>query len=119
MLDLNRIPESLESENLNNKYFLDAEIDNGKINDDILRTAKNKRYILNTNLRIYLAIWASLIVSTWMYKVGEILVNNNDLYCLSENVLITLLTTTTIQVIAIVAIAMKDLFNKKSEEKIN
>ncbi|WP_165624220.1 hypothetical protein [Flavobacterium oreochromis] len=53
-----------------------------------------------------------------MWKVGEILVNNNEKYCLSDNVLITLLGTTTLNVLGIVAIAMYDLFNGKSEEKI-
>jgi len=53
-----------------------------------------------------------------MWKVGEILVNNNEKYCLSDNVLITLLGTTTLNVLGIVAIAMYDLFNGKSEENI-
>ncbi|MDN3494190.1 hypothetical protein [Winogradskyella bathintestinalis] len=82
------------------------------------KSLKNKRYRSNTNLRIYLAIWATLIVSAWLWKVGEILVNNNEKYCLSESVLNTLLTTTTIEVLGIVAIAMYDLFNGKSEESL-
>ncbi|THF51120.1 hypothetical protein E6C50_04905 [Flavobacterium supellecticarium] len=78
---------------------------------------KNKRYSINTNLRIYLAIWSSLIVSCWLLKVEEILINNNN-YCLSDNVLTILLGTTTLNVLGIVAIAMYDIFNGKSEDRI-
>lgn len=77
------------------------------------------RLISNTNARRFFVYWSAIFVSCWMWKVGEILVNNNDKYCLSDNVLITLLGTTTLNVLGIVAIAMYDLFNGKSEEKIN
>ncbi|UUC45861.1 hypothetical protein [Flavobacterium cerinum] len=79
---------------------------------------KNKRYSTNTKLRIYLAIWSSFIVTYWLWKVGEILINNNDRYCLSDTVLNVLLGTATLNVLGIVAIAMYDLFNGKSEDKI-
>ncbi len=84
-----------------------------------LQDLKGKRYHLNTNLRAYLSIWASLIVSCWLWKVGEILMNNNEKYCLSDSVLNMLLGTTTLNVLGIVAIAMYDVFNGKSEDKIN
>ena len=77
------------------------------------------RLISNTNARRFFVYWSAFFVSCWMWKVGEILVNNNDRYCLSDEVLMTLLGTTTLNVLGIVAIAMYDLFNGKSEEKIN
>lgn len=77
------------------------------------------RLISNTNARRFFVYWSAIFVSCWMWKVGEILVNNNDKYCLSDNVLITLLGTTTLNVLGIVAIAMYDLFNGKSEDKIS
>ena len=83
-----------------------------------LEDLKGKRYLFDTNLRVYLSIWASLVVSCWLWKVGEILMNNNDKYCLSESVLNMLLGTTTLNVLGIVAIAMYDVFNGKSEDKI-
>ena len=83
-----------------------------------LEDLKGKRYLFNTNLRVYLSIWASLVVSCWLWKVGEILMNNTDKYCLSESVLNMLLGTTTLNVLGIVAIAMYDVFNGKSEDKI-
>ena len=64
-----------------------------------LEDLKGKRYLFNTNLRVYLSIWASLVVSCWLWKVGEILMNNNDKYCLSESVLNMLLGTTTLNVL--------------------
>lgn len=79
---------------------------------------KNKRYSTNTKLRIYLAIWSSFIVTYWLWKVGEILIDNNDRYCLSDTVLNVLLGTATLNILGIVAIAMYDLFNGKSEDKI-
>lgn len=45
--------------------------------------------------------------------------NNNDIYCLSDSVMIALLCTTTIEVIAIILIAMRDLFNGNSEHYNN
>lgn len=83
-----------------------------------LQDLKGKRYSINTKLRVYLSVWASLVVSCWLWKVGEILVNNNDKYCLSDSVLNILLGTTTLNVLGIVAIAMYDVFNGKSEDKI-
>ena len=77
-----------------------------------------KEVFLNTKLRVYLSIWSSLLVTCWLWKVGEILVNNNEKYCLSDSVLNMLLGTTTLNVLGIVAIAMYDLFNGKSEDKI-
>jgi hypothetical protein len=117
-LDLDRIPDFPEFEEPTFRDFQEAEGDTSSLNNEILEAAKSKRYIQNTKLRMYLAVWAAILVSSWMFKVGEIVVNNNDRYCLSENVLITLLTTTTIEVLGVIAIVMKDLFNTKSEDKI-
>ena len=83
------------------------------------RQLENKRFLTNTNLRIYFAIWASIVVSIWLWKVSEILSNNFQKYCLSDSVLITLLTTTTLNVLGLVAIVLHDLFNGKSEDKTN
>ncbi|GGG15271.1 hypothetical protein GCM10011344_14840 [Dokdonia pacifica] len=114
---LNRLPDEPE-DIVNVEDFKEAEKDENEIHLKILQNAKARRYRFNTALRIVLAFWSILLVSTWMWKVGEILVNNNEYYHLSDNVLITLLTTTTIEVIAIVLIAMRDLFGGKSEENI-
>lgn len=90
---------------------------NRQLNNTV-RSALIDRLRQNTLSRRYFVLWSSFLVSCWMWKVGEILVNNNDKYCLSENVLMMLLGTTTLNVLGIVAIAMHDLFNGKSEENI-
>lgn len=77
---------------------------------------KNNRYKINTVLRTILSFWSAALVTAWIVIVSIILMGNNKIYCLSDSVLNTLLTTTTIQVIAISIIAMKDLFHGKSED---
>lgn len=80
-----------------------------------LETAKIGRFIANTNLRRNMSIWASTIISVWLLIVAYILMFNNDKFCLSDSVLNTLITTTTINVIGIILICFRDLFNGKSE----
>lgn len=92
-----------------------------RLNQQLNRTVNSvliDRLRQNTFARKYFVFWSSFLVSCWLWKVGEILVNNNEKYCLSDNVLMMLLGTTTLNVLGIVAIAMHDLFNGKSEEKI-
>ena len=99
-------------------YSLNLKTNEGRYRENITFKQLVDLYLFNTNLRVYLSIWASLVVSCWLWKVGEILMNNNDKYCLSESVLNMLLGTTTLNVLGIVAIAMYDVFNGKSEDKI-
>ena len=70
------------------------------------------RYSRNTRLRIRLGYWSAWFVSVWSFFILVFLFCN--LFCvdkpMSDGVLITLLTTTTAQVIGIALIAMKDLF---------
>ena len=80
-----------------------------------LETAKVGRFIANTSLRTKMSYWASATISIWLLIVAYILVNNNDKFCLSDSVLNTLITTTTINVIGIILICFRDLFNGKSE----
>lgn len=77
---------------------------------------KARRYSMNTHLRTILSGWAALLTGCWLWKVGEILVHNSERYHLSDAVLITLLGTTTLNVIGIITIVMTDLFNGKSED---
>lgn len=78
----------------------------------------NDRYTQNTKMRKKLARWAMWVVSLWMATVLVILVFNEKwLICLSTPVLITLLTTTTANVLGLVAIVLYDLFGGKSESR--
>jgi hypothetical protein len=80
-----------------------------------LETAKVGRFIANTSLRTKMSYWASFTISIWLIIVALILMYNNDKFCLSDSVIITLITTTTINVIGIILICFRDLFNGKSE----
>ncbi|MEB3799812.1 hypothetical protein INQ45_01550 [Flavobacterium columnare] len=80
-----------------------------------LETAKISRFIANTTLRKQMSYWASFVVTAWLSFVGYIIMYNNDKFCLSDSVLNTLITTTTINVIGIILICFRDLFNGKSE----
>ena len=113
-IDLDEIIRGLNDDDKSSK---EEEIFKGKT-DYRKRTSKslkNNRYRLNTNLRFILAGWTVLVVTVWLWKVLEILVNNNERYCLSDSVLFTLLATTTVNVLGIIFIVLKDLFNGKSE----
>ena len=89
---------------------------NPKYDSETRDAIEQKRYTANTRLRVYLAVWASVIVFGWLVCVLVVLMLNDFWYKLSDSVLITLLTTTTINVLGLVIIAMSDLFNGKSEQ---
>lgn len=84
-------------------------------NKKTLSALKKKRFQDNTKLRSRLSLWAFLILSVWIISVIVILFFNEAVFCISDNVLITLLSTTTINIIGIVLIVMKDIFNGLSE----
>ncbi|WCM42460.1 hypothetical protein MG290_01960 [Flavobacterium sp. CBA20B-1] len=90
------------------------EIDIKKQSIDFLYS---KRYNQNTKLRNKLACWAQDLVSTYLVLVFFLICLNHHLIKLSDEVLITLLGTTTINVLGLMYIAMKDLFNGRSEDK--
>ena len=68
------------------------------------------RFIKDTVLRIQVAKYFSIVIALWLLAVILILVGNNFNYRLSDSVLITLLTTTTIQVLGMMVIILWDLF---------
>ncbi|WP_380936297.1 hypothetical protein [Sphingobacterium bambusae] len=77
---------------------------------------RDQRYENNTQLRKRLAFWALSIVSLWLTCVILILAYNSSKYRLSDNVLIALLTTTTANILGIIYIVLKDIFNGRSED---
>jgi len=71
----------------------------------------NDRYKGDTVHRNFLAKWAAFVVSIWLILVVTILCLNNFAFHLPDNVLITLLTTTTINILGLMIIVLKDIFN--------
>jgi len=71
---------------------------------------KNLRYRGDTRKRNVLSTWAAVLVSAWLVGVFLILIGNTATYKLSSDVLITLLATTTLNVLGLMYIVLKGLF---------
>lgn len=112
-IDISRLPDQSGTPN-SQESFERAEIQKKEFLLD-LELAKTNRFISNTTLRKRMSYWASFVVTSWLSFVGYVIVLNNDVFCLSDSVLNTLITTTTINVIGIILICFRDLFNGKSE----
>ena len=95
-----------------------------------LRYQKAKRYSQDTSYRGILTVWMMFVVSVWLVCVMIFVVFNKP-WCLfiSDKVLITLLATTTINVLGLANIVLKGMFypfnifsyskNKKHKHKKN
>lgn len=109
-LNLSRI--SIE----NNASITPQDISNARAQNQILEdrlgNAKIGRFLEDTKLRRYLTYIFSFIIFLWLAAVISILYfNDNVLHLnLSENVLITLLTTSSVNVIGMMLIILKNLF---------
>ena len=74
--------------------------------------SENERYREDTSLRKGLATAFTMIISFWLLAVLLILIGNRiHKYNLSDNVLITLLVTTTANVIGMMLIILRNLFS--------
>jgi len=109
MFDLSRLPDSITDN------FKDADIDEAVYdvkswNKEI--TPEKQRYLVDTKLRSCLVYIFSAIIFLWLASVISILYFNNNLLNLklSDNVLIALLTTTTINTIGMMLIILRNLF---------
>ena len=71
---------------------------------------ESERFGQDTRLRKILAIWTMVIISTWLVAVLLILVFKDNL---NANVLITLLATTTINILGLPKIILEGLFRGK------
>lgn len=112
-MDLNSL-ESLDRINPESASFTvedlkEAEQDNKNLNKDI-QEAELDRYKINTKLRDSLAKVFTVIIAMWLLSVVLILIGNYYRYHLSDSVLITLITTTTVNVLGMMLIILYDLF---------
>lgn len=116
LLNLSRI--SIETgTSLTPEDIINARAQN-QILEDRLGNAKIGRFLEDTKLRRHLTYIFSVIIFLWFAAVISILYfNDNLLYLnLSENVLITLLTTSSVNVIGMMLIILKNLFPKSPNE---
>lgn len=107
MLDLDRLPNTISTPNLMD--FTSAESDVSTLNSH-LKEAEIERFLKDTKLRTILVYIFSGIIFSWLASVILILWFNNTNLCLSDNVLIVLLTTTTINIIGMMLIILRNLF---------
>lgn len=108
-IDLNKLPKQVDTPN--QEDFTTAETYNDLLTYR-LKNAELERFLKDTSLRSDLVYIFSAVIFLWLSSVITILYfNNNVLYLkLSDNVLITLLTTTTINVIGMMLIILRNLF---------
>lgn len=101
-------PEDLNSARLQNQIL-----------EDRLGSAKVGRFLEDTRLRRHLTYIFASIIFLWLGAVVSILYFNDNLLHLnlSENVLITLLTTSSVNVIGMMLIILKNLFPRHLNEE--
>ena len=96
--------------NSQNNESIEIDMDSLTSNEQ-LKILQADRYKSNTSDRKWLAIWTACVVSVWLIGVYVILLFNDKFICLNNSVLITLLTTTTINVLGLVLIVLRGHFN--------
>lgn len=108
-LNLNQI--SIANSSLTPEDLSSARLQN-QILEDRLGSAKVGRFLEDTRLRRHLTYIFAAIIFLWLASVVSILYFNGNVLNLnlSENVLITLLTTSSVNVIGMMLIILKNLF---------
>lgn len=76
----------------------------------------NTRYQTDTTLRTCFSYWVILLDTFWLLGVLRILMDNTKYFQISDSVLITLLGTTTINVLGLAFIILKGLFYHKESK---
>lgn len=121
-IDLSLIPnaDNLNEESVTVNEEENASIITNKMYIDLYSKgieATIDRYVLDTESRRVLIVFFSIVIVFWLVGVMCILTGNNSIYKISDNVLITLLTTTSINVIGMMLIILKDLFPRNNGKK--
>jgi hypothetical protein len=96
-----------------------AKTEDEKLNKDIREAANVARIISNTGLRTESTYAFISIIVMWLLLVIIILMGNNSIFKISDNVLITLLTTTTLNVFGMMIIILKGLFTNSEDNEHN
>lgn len=114
-LDLKLLPDSIDKTSFKHEDLSVGIKNVNQLNNDIKPELKNGRFRTDTILRLILSCLFTAIIGTWLGFVIYILCKNNIWFKLSDNVLITLLTTTTIQIIGMMVIILRNLFPNESK----
>ncbi|MGV3602424.1 MAG: hypothetical protein ACO1N1_14525 [Dyadobacter fermentans] len=81
-----------------------------------LALLKGIRFASDTRARVGLAAWTAAVVTLWLAAVFYLLTNNHANYCLSDTVLVTLLGTTTLNVLGLSFIVLRGHFSSKEPD---
>ncbi|MDD7886378.1 hypothetical protein [Flavivirga sp. 57AJ16] len=106
-IDLNTLPDQIEVPDFES---LEVAKNNTATLNLHLKEAEIQRFLKDTTLRTNLVYIFSAIIVLWLASVIIIVFLNNSFVCLSDNVIIALLTTTTINVIGMMLIILRNLF---------
>ena len=82
--------------------------------DKISKKLRNERYQEDTKHRRNLSTWAASIVSLWLISVLLILIFNESQIKLKDTTLVALLSTTTLNVLGMMFIVLRGLFDSKA-----
>ncbi len=102
-------------------YSHDLELKSKSLDHELeSKLLDNKSKKADINLRKFFAFWVLFIVTWFLYYVKEILyLKFNYEKNLSDNVIIALLTTTTINILTLAFMVISYLFPKKLKKKTN
>ncbi|THF52885.1 hypothetical protein E6C50_01370 [Flavobacterium supellecticarium] len=99
------------------RFPLELDTTRAENENNTLFNAIKRRYDETTDLRNILAKVFTILITFWLLAVMLLLTGNTATYKLSDSVLITLLTTTTIQILGMMVIILFDLFPGGKKEK--
>lgn len=99
------------------RFPLELDTTRAENENNTLFNAVKRRYDETTDLRNILAKVFTILITFWLLAVMLLLTGNTATYKLSDSVLITLLTTTTIQILGMMVIILFDLFPGGKKEK--
>ncbi len=84
------------------------------VDDQNLKEQIRARYVQDTQFRKHLAYWVMSIVPVWLLVVLTIVFFNGfELTRLDSSVMISLLATTTVNVLGLAYIVLKGIFNQR------
>ena len=95
-------------ENIGN---VDDSLGNADIDKDTLKEQKRARYSQDTSYRKYLAVWVMVVTSLWLLAVMVVLILiGAGVLTLDSTVIVTLLATTTANVLGLPLIVLKGIY---------
>lgn len=106
--DSNAIPKNIPNDTLEN------------VDDMSMRQQRKERFSQDTRFRRHLANWVMIIVPAWLMSVVVLIyLHGYNTLDLDKEVLITLLATTTVNVLGLAYIVLKGIFPKNQNSILN